>query len=120
MFTQSPVGLHVLDNQLRVVRMNTGTCWLRDTPVADLLGKRFTEAFELEDPDEELAVAQSCRTRRSSCPASSRICSGCPDGRCWMPWSPGSVIPERWRASPKGIWGRRRRHWRRSPHRAVR
>ncbi|MEU1622967.1 SpoIIE family protein phosphatase [Streptomyces sp. NPDC005722] len=58
MFTQSPVGIYVLDDHLRVVRMNTGTRWLRDTPVADLLGKRFTEAFELDDPEEELAVAR--------------------------------------------------------------
>ncbi|MEU2621443.1 SpoIIE family protein phosphatase [Streptomyces sp. NPDC007157] len=71
MFTQSPVGLHVLDSQLRVVRMNTGTRWLRDTPVADLLGKRFTEVFELEDPDETLAVAR--RVLESGVPVLNRL-----------------------------------------------
>lgn len=71
MFTQSPVGIYVLDNQLRVVRMNTGTRWLRDTPVADLLGKRFTEAFELEDPEEELAVAH--RVMESGVPVLNRL-----------------------------------------------
>jgi PAS domain S-box-containing protein len=58
MFTHSPIGLHVLDDQLRVVRMNTASRGLRDTPVEHLLGKHFTEAYELEDPEEEAAVAQ--------------------------------------------------------------
>ncbi|MGW5275754.1 SpoIIE family protein phosphatase [Streptomyces sp. NPDC004044] len=57
-FTHSPVGLHVLDNQLRVVRMSTATSGLHDAPVGQLLGKHFTEAWELEDPEEEAAVAQ--------------------------------------------------------------
>jgi PAS domain S-box-containing protein len=58
MFTHSPVGLHVLDNRLHVVRMNTASRGLRDTPVEHLLGKHFTEAYELEYPGEEAAVAQ--------------------------------------------------------------
>jgi PAS domain S-box-containing protein len=58
MFTHSPVGLHVLDDQLRVVRMNTASRGLRNTPVEHLLGRHFTEAYELEDPREEAAVAQ--------------------------------------------------------------
>lgn len=58
MFTHSPVVLHVLDDQLRVVRMSTATGELNNTPVGHLLGKRFTEAWELEDPEEEAAVAQ--------------------------------------------------------------
>ncbi|MFE7393355.1 SpoIIE family protein phosphatase [Streptomyces sp. NPDC057582] len=58
MFTHSPVVLHVLDNQLRVVRMSTATGGLHDAPVGHLLGKHFTEACELEDPEEEAAVAQ--------------------------------------------------------------
>jgi PAS domain S-box-containing protein len=57
MFTESPVGLHVLDDHLQVVRVNTATRGLRDTPVEDLIGKRFTEAYELEDPEAELEVA---------------------------------------------------------------
>lgn len=57
-FTHSPVGLHVLDNQLRVVRMSTATGGPHDTPVRHLLGKHFTEACGLADPEEETAVAQ--------------------------------------------------------------
>lgn len=56
MFTQTPVGLHVLDDQLRVVRMSSGGP--QDTPSHHLLGRHFTEAFELHDPDAEAAVAR--------------------------------------------------------------
>ncbi|WP_328884892.1 SpoIIE family protein phosphatase [Streptomyces sp. NBC_00316] len=58
MFTRSPVALHVLDDQLRVVRMSTATRGLHDTPVGHLLGRHFTEACELEDPETQAAVAQ--------------------------------------------------------------
>ncbi|WP_329157056.1 SpoIIE family protein phosphatase [Streptomyces sp. NBC_01717] len=57
-FTHSPVVLHVLDNQLCVVRTSTATGGLHDAPVGHLLGKHFTEAYELEDPEAEAAVAQ--------------------------------------------------------------
>lgn len=55
MFAHSPVVLHVLDNQLRVVRMSSAADGLSNTPV---LGKHFTEAYELADPEAEAAVAQ--------------------------------------------------------------
>jgi PAS domain S-box-containing protein len=74
MFTHSPVGLHVLDNQLRVVRMNTASRGLRDTPVEHLLGKHFAEAYELENPEEEAAVAQ--RVLDSGEPVLSRLVRG--------------------------------------------
>jgi PAS domain S-box-containing protein len=74
MFTHSPVGLHVLDDQLRVVRMNTAARGLRDTPVKHLLGKHFTEAYELEDPREEAAVAQ--RVLDSGEPVVNRLVRG--------------------------------------------
>ncbi|MEV6654554.1 SpoIIE family protein phosphatase [Streptomyces sp. NPDC051219] len=74
MFTQSPVGLHVLDDQLRVVRMSTATRGLRDTPVGHLLGKHFTEACELEDPGEEAAVAR--RVLESGEPVVNRLVRG--------------------------------------------
>lgn len=55
MFARSPVVLHVLDDQLRVVRMSTAADGLSNTP---MLGKHFTEAYELADPEEEAGVAQ--------------------------------------------------------------
>lgn len=74
MFTHSPVGLHVLDDQLRVVRMNTASRGLRNTPVEHLLGRHFTEAYELEDPGEETAVAQ--RVLDSGEPVLNRLVRG--------------------------------------------
>jgi PAS domain S-box-containing protein len=74
MFSQSPVGLHVLDAQLRVVRMNTAAPGMRDTPAQDLIGKRFTEAYDFEDPQGELAVAQ--RVLESGEPVLNRLVRG--------------------------------------------
>ncbi|WP_432180901.1 SpoIIE family protein phosphatase [Streptomyces sp. NBC_00063] len=70
-FTHSPVGLHVLDDQLRVVRMSTTTGGLRDAEVERLLGKQFTEAYELANPEEESAVAQ--RVLDSGVPVVNRL-----------------------------------------------
>ncbi|WP_405890462.1 SpoIIE family protein phosphatase [Streptomyces sp. NBC_01527] len=53
LFTQSPVGLHVLDTQLRVVRVNTAASGMRGVPVEDVLGLHFAEAYAgLSAPDE--------------------------------------------------------------------
>jgi PAS domain S-box-containing protein len=73
-FTHSPVGLCVLDDQLRVVRMNTACRGLRGTPVEHLLGKCFTEAYEVEDPEEEAAVAH--RVLDTGEPVLSRLVRG--------------------------------------------
>ncbi|WNI26402.1 SpoIIE family protein phosphatase [Streptomyces sp. ITFR-16] len=49
LFSQSAVGLHVLDTQLRVERVNT----LSDPAASDrILGLHFTEAYRLDDPEE--------------------------------------------------------------------
>ncbi|MFF4319240.1 SpoIIE family protein phosphatase [Streptomyces sp. NPDC001568] len=45
LFTQSPVGLHVLDTDLRLVRINTATRPMHHVPVEGLLGRPFAEAF---------------------------------------------------------------------------
>ncbi|MET8329345.1 SpoIIE family protein phosphatase [Streptomyces sp. NPDC005181] len=47
LFTQSVVGLHVLDPQLRVVRISS----LADSDLAEqVIGRRFTDAYHLERP----------------------------------------------------------------------
>lgn len=57
LFTQSPVGLHVLDTELRVVRVNTATRGMRGVAVEGLLGRHFAEAFVgLSAPDEVEAI----------------------------------------------------------------
>lgn len=49
LFSQSAVGLHVLDAQLRVERVNT----LSDAVAPErIVGLHFTEAYRLQDPEE--------------------------------------------------------------------
>ncbi|WTH12748.1 SpoIIE family protein phosphatase [Streptomyces sp. NBC_01578] len=45
LFTQSPVGLHVLDTELRVVRVNAAAWGMRVVPAEDLVGLHFAEAY---------------------------------------------------------------------------
>lgn len=49
LFAQSAVGLHVLDTRLRVMRANTLS---GAVPDERLVGRHFTEAYHLEEPDE--------------------------------------------------------------------
>ncbi|MFE7139197.1 SpoIIE family protein phosphatase [Streptomyces sp. NPDC057644] len=48
LFTQSAVGLVVLDPRLRLVRANS---LVEGVETGEYLGSRFTEAFRLDDPD---------------------------------------------------------------------
>lgn len=48
LFTQSAVGLFVLDPQLRLVRTNSP---VEGIDTEEYIGRRFTEAFRLDDPD---------------------------------------------------------------------
>ncbi|MFD9099406.1 SpoIIE family protein phosphatase [Streptomyces collinus] len=76
MFTQSPVGLHVLDDQLRIIRVNTATCAMRDVPLDHLLGRVFTRAYRLADPEAEEAAARTVLD--SGQPAVNRLVRGGP------------------------------------------
>ncbi|MGW3630335.1 SpoIIE family protein phosphatase [Streptomyces sp. NPDC005122] len=58
MFAHSPARLHVLDHQLRVARVPGATHGPSGTPVEDLAGTYFAQAYDLEDPEKEAAVAQ--------------------------------------------------------------
>ncbi|WP_153543244.1 SpoIIE family protein phosphatase [Streptomyces sp. RB17] len=58
MFTQSPVSLAVLDQDLRVVRINTATRRLLESPREHVLGQPLTEAFVFEEPAKAEAVAR--------------------------------------------------------------
>jgi GAF domain-containing protein/anti-sigma regulatory factor (Ser/Thr protein kinase) len=53
LFSQSPMGLHVYDRELRLVRVNTAARLLREFPVAQLLGRSLPEvlqSFDITDP----------------------------------------------------------------------
>ncbi|MFB6709759.1 SpoIIE family protein phosphatase [Streptomyces sp. NPDC056333] len=57
LFTRSPVGLHVLDTELRVVRVNAAARGMRGVAVEDLVGVHFAEAYTgLSAPDEVQAM----------------------------------------------------------------
>ncbi|WP_333761707.1 SpoIIE family protein phosphatase [Streptomyces sp. IBSBF 2390] len=73
MFTQSPVGLHVLDEHLRIVRMNTATRAL-GTAVGRLRGRLFTEAYGIAAPEAEEAAAR--RVLDSGRPELNRLVRG--------------------------------------------
>ncbi|MFF3676446.1 SpoIIE family protein phosphatase [Streptomyces sp. NPDC002120] len=57
LFSRFPVRLHVLDDQLRVVRGSTTTGTPGDARAGHLLGRHFTEVYDLEDPEGEAAIA---------------------------------------------------------------
>ena len=43
LLSESPIGLHVLDTELRLVRFNTASPGMRGVPAEDLLGRRARE-----------------------------------------------------------------------------
>ncbi|MFE5488958.1 SpoIIE family protein phosphatase [Streptomyces virginiae] len=45
LFGQSPVGLHLLDTELRVVRVNSATPAMRGVPMEDVVGRPFEEVY---------------------------------------------------------------------------
>ncbi|MYS23758.1 PAS domain S-box-containing protein [Streptomyces sp. DvalAA-14] len=58
LFAPAPVGLHVLDDRLRLVRASTARRGKRGLPVGHVVGRRFTEVFEGAGSEEETAVAR--------------------------------------------------------------
>ncbi|WP_326605507.1 SpoIIE family protein phosphatase [Streptomyces sp. NBC_01800] len=58
LFTQSPIGLHILDPELRVVRVNMATRALHGVPPESLLGRTLMEAYPFSDPAAEETVAR--------------------------------------------------------------
>ncbi|MEU2926308.1 SpoIIE family protein phosphatase [Streptomyces sp. NPDC007251] len=52
LFTQSPVGLHLVDPELRVLRFNTAGLGARSWRAQDIVGRRFTETYGLVEPRE--------------------------------------------------------------------
>ncbi|WP_393084691.1 SpoIIE family protein phosphatase [Streptomyces sp. LN704] len=54
LFSQSPVGLHVLDTQLRLVRVNPSARLMRDFPVDQMVGRPLLDvlnAFDIARPE---------------------------------------------------------------------
>lgn len=57
LFTSSPVGLHLLDTDLRVVRLNTATSGMRGVQVEDMVGRPVRDVYQVvEDSDMETVL----------------------------------------------------------------
>ncbi|MGW6896952.1 SpoIIE family protein phosphatase [Streptomyces sp. NPDC054919] len=50
LFTQSPIGLHILDPELRVVRVNTAALTMHGMQSDSVLGRSLPEAYPISDP----------------------------------------------------------------------
>ncbi|MGW4003717.1 PAS domain-containing protein [Streptomyces nigra] len=53
LFTQSPIGLHLVDPDMRVVRVNTATPWMRAAGLGEIRGRRVRDVYRLVDADVE-------------------------------------------------------------------
>ncbi|MFI6417216.1 SpoIIE family protein phosphatase [Streptomyces sp. NPDC050842] len=58
LFTQSPIGMQVLDTQLRLLRVNGAASGMDGLEPTKWLGHRLSDVFRLSDPDETVAMAR--------------------------------------------------------------
>ncbi|MCT9010276.1 PAS domain-containing protein [Streptomyces rhizosphaerihabitans] len=56
LFTQSPIGMQVLDPDLRVLRVNTAAAGMSAFESTDVLGHRLSDVIHLSDPEETVAM----------------------------------------------------------------
>ncbi|MCG6499274.1 SpoIIE family protein phosphatase [Kitasatospora sp. A2-31] len=59
LLSQSPLGLHIFDADLRLVRLNPATAAMRGRDARELVGHPLRDVFPLEDPDAVEALARS-------------------------------------------------------------
>ncbi|MEV6056264.1 SpoIIE family protein phosphatase [Streptomyces sp. NPDC052107] len=76
LFGHSPIGLHVLDGDLRVVRSGNGTRAAPPGAEGALAGQDFAEVLGLENPEEERTVAR--RVLMTGEPALQRVVRAAP------------------------------------------
>ncbi|MFD0345047.1 PAS domain-containing protein [Kitasatospora aburaviensis] len=62
MLSQSPLGLHIFDADLRLVRINPATAAMQGHDARELVGLPLRDVFPLEDPDAVDALARSVLT----------------------------------------------------------
>ncbi|MFJ9752563.1 PAS domain-containing protein [Streptomyces chartreusis] len=58
LFTQSPIGLHLFDTNLRVLRVNTATPFMRNVSPHELRGRRVRDVYRLVDEDAEALLRE--------------------------------------------------------------
>lgn len=58
LFTQSPIGLHLFDTDLRVLRVNTATPFMRNVSPDELRGRRARDVYRLVEEDPEALLRE--------------------------------------------------------------
>lgn len=58
LFTLSPIGMHVLDPDLRILRVNTAAGGVSGIPASRLVGRRLDEVVRLASPEPTLAMVR--------------------------------------------------------------
>jgi anti-sigma regulatory factor (Ser/Thr protein kinase) len=101
-FDQSPTGLLVLDTELRVLRINHTRPVLYEAPLEQIVGRHFTDVYDLSAPGEVEAMVDG--VLESGAPARGRLVGVRPKG------APGpeylfSVSVSRLEDSQGRIWG---------------
>lgn len=76
LFMRAPVGLHVLDTELRIVSANKAAQTLCGTAAEGLLGRHLADAYGFASPDEVAAMLQGVLD--SGLPAPERAVRVCP------------------------------------------
>jgi PAS domain S-box-containing protein len=71
LFHQSPAGLLVLDTELRILRVHTATPVLHEAPPEQIMGRHFTDVYDLSAPGEVEAMLHS--VLESGAPARGRL-----------------------------------------------
>ncbi|MFE6039054.1 SpoIIE family protein phosphatase [Streptomyces sp. NPDC056452] len=56
LFTMSPIGMQVMDTDLRILRVNTAAGGIRGIPADRLVGRRLDEAIRVTNPDATTAM----------------------------------------------------------------
>ncbi|MGI5413909.1 PAS domain-containing protein [Streptomyces chartreusis] len=58
LFTQSPIGLHLFDTHLRVLRVNTTTPFMRNVSLEELQGRRVRDVYRPVEEDFEALLRE--------------------------------------------------------------
>ncbi|WP_329204978.1 SpoIIE family protein phosphatase [Streptomyces sp. NBC_00683] len=58
LFTMSPIGMQVVDPDLRILRVNTAAGGIRGVPADRLVGRRLDEAFRVTSPEATTAMVR--------------------------------------------------------------
>ncbi|MFD9502869.1 SpoIIE family protein phosphatase [Streptomyces sp. NPDC060035] len=76
LFTLSPIGMQVMDPDLRILRVNTAAGGISGIPADRLVGRRLDEAFRLTSPEATAAMVRGVLATGE--PAIDRIVGGNP------------------------------------------